>query len=90
MPFSETPLEQLQPFSEQPALCTLDGLTIQNNQNRLSFYGSLNITQDQQGLKLAKQMQALLDHVVDLLAKQPDLPEKIDSPLIEDVDNPFL
>ncbi len=87
---SEVTVENFKAFSGQPALCSLDGMAIENNQNRVSLYGSLNITQDRQGLALAKQMQALLDHVVNQLQQQHDLPEKIENTGTEEVNNPFL
>lgn len=88
--FNEIELKDFEPFAECASLCSLDGLTIENNQDRLSLYGSLNIAQDQQGLAQAQALKALLEQVISHLQAQQDLPEKLDYPPEEEVDNPFL
>jgi hypothetical protein len=88
--FNEIELKDFEPFAERASLCSLDGLTIENNQDRLSLYGSLNIAQDQQGLAQAQALKALLEQVISHLQAQQDLPEKLDYPPEEEVDNPFL
>lgn len=88
--FNEVALEQFVAFTAQASLCSLGGLTIENNQDRLSLYGSLNIAQDQQGLAQAQALKALLEQVISHLQAQQNLPEKLDYPPEEEVDNPFL
>lgn len=81
---------QFRPFSDSITSTELDKLTIENQGERMSIYGSLQITADQQGLVLAKALQKLLDDTVNYLEQQ-DLPEHItnDEDDGEEVDNPF-
>ncbi len=88
--FNEITLDRFVPFAEQASLCSLGGMTIENNQDRLSLYGSLNIAQDQQGLAQAQALKALLEQVIGHLQAQENLPEQLDYPPEEEVDNPFL
>lgn len=88
--FNEVSLQAFVPFAEQASLCSLGGLTIENNQDRLSLYGSLNIAEDQAGLAQAQALKALLERVISHLQAQDNLPEQLDYPPEEEVDNPFL
>lgn len=66
----------------------IDDLTIENNGDRFSIYGSANIQFDKKGLFWAKELQGLLEKMVNQLEgmELPDeLPFKDDS----DVENPF-
>ncbi|GAA5001499.1 hypothetical protein GCM10023206_04000 [Acinetobacter puyangensis] len=77
------------PFKDATGSRTIDNLTLENQGERLSIYGSLQITLDQQGLHYAKQLQQLLNEMVDYLEQQT-LPEKLTPPEdAEEVDNPF-
>lgn len=77
-------------FSERAWLLELGKLCIENNQDRLSLYGSLNITQDQQGLAQAQALKQLLEQVIQQLQAQADLPERVEPLPAEEEDNPFL
>lgn len=78
-----------QAFSDHISSSEIDNLTLENQGNRLSIYGSLQITCDQQGLAHAQQLQAVLTQAIHYLQQQ-DLPEKIDQPDdSEEIDNPF-
>ena len=77
-------------FSERAWLVELGKLCIENNQDRLSLYGSLNIAQDQQGLAQAQALKQLLEQIVQQLHAQADLPEHVEPLPEEEVDNPFL
>lgn len=77
-------------FSERAWLVELGKLCIENNQDRLSLYGSLNIAQDQQGLAQAQALKQLLEQIVQQLQAQADLPEHVEPLPEEEVDNPFL
>lgn len=77
------------PFKDATGSRTIDNLTLENQGERLSIYGSLQITLDQQGLHYAKQLQQLINETVDYLEKQA-LPKKLTPPEdAEEVDNPF-
>ncbi|MCH4248103.1 MAG: hypothetical protein LKF82_09770 [Acinetobacter populi] len=77
------------PFKDATASLTIDNLTLENQGERLSIYGSLQITRDQQGLRDAKQLQQILNETVYDLEQQT-LPEKLTPPEdAEEIDNPF-
>ncbi|OUY09077.1 hypothetical protein [Acinetobacter populi] len=77
------------PFKDATASITIDNLTLENQGERLSIYGSLQITRDQQGLRDAKQLQQILNETVHYLEQQT-LPEKLTPPEdAEEIDNPF-
>jgi hypothetical protein len=77
------------PFADSTSSFQLDELTFENQGERMSIYGSVQITLDQQGLKLAKALQQILNATVDYLEQQ-DLPERITPPDdAEELDNPF-
>ena len=65
-------------------------LTLENDLDRVSIYGNLQIHKDQQGLAAAKKLQALLNDIVTHLEAEADLPEKLEYPDVDEVENPFL
>ena len=65
-------------------------LTLENDLDRVSIYGNLQIHKDQQGLAAAKKLQALLNDIVTQLEAEADLPEKLEYPDADEVENPFL
>lgn len=76
-------------FSDSSSSYTLDNLTFENQGDRLSIYGSLQITEDQQGLAFAQQLADILQQTIKYLEQQ-DLPEQITSPEDpEEMTNPF-
>lgn len=79
-------------FKNEAETQTLHGLTLENRLDRVSLYGSLDITHDAAGLGLALQLKALLDGVVAVLSTEQAsgaLPEKISLKASETVANPF-
>ena len=64
-------------------------LTLENDLDRVNLYGNLQITKDQEGLKVAKVLQALLNDIVNHLENTPDLPEKLERDDEDGVENPF-
>lgn len=64
-------------------------MTIEDNGDRVSLYGSLNISRDQLGLKQAKDLRAILDQVIGELEAQTDLPEQLAVLQAKVVKNPF-
>lgn len=78
-----------QAFKDNSASLDIGGLTLENNEERVSIYGSLNIGRDQQGLQQAKQLQGILAEMVNYLEQQ-DLPAQIETFTPKAVKNPFL
>ncbi len=78
----------LPPFENESSVLTIGGLTLENRTDRVSIYGSLDLTRDKVGLELARTLKANLDAVVTKLESE-HLPEKIGQASVVKVDNPF-
>ncbi|WP_026472149.1 hypothetical protein [Alkanindiges illinoisensis] len=78
-----------QAFKDNSASMDIGGLTLENNEERVSIYGSLNIGRDQQGLQQARQLQGILADMVSYLEQQ-DLPAQIEAFTPKAAKNPFL
>lgn len=76
------------PFGNEAEQAEIDGMTIENRVDRISLYGSLEITKDKAGLEKAIQLSGLLNRIVGELVGA-DLPEKIITTPTTPVDNPF-
>ena len=68
---------------------SIHDLTLENDVDRVSIYGNLQIQKDQAGLAAAKALQAYLNDIVQHL-ESLDLPEKLETQDAEEVENPFL
>ena len=77
------------PFEGGDESQAIQDLTLENDIDRISIYGNLQIAKDQEGLAKAKMLQGLLNDVVNYLEAQADLPLKQDPPEAEEVENPF-
>ena len=66
----------------------IDDLTIENRLDRIALYGSLQITKDQAGLKLARELKELIDATVAVLQNE-DLPDHVPLTPTEKIENPF-
>jgi hypothetical protein len=63
-------------------------LTVENRLDRISIYGSLELTKDKEGLQYAYELKLVVDAAIEVL-KKTDLPDKIEVSATESVDNPF-
>ena len=82
-------MKTIDPFANESESLQIDDLTIENRTDKVSLYGSIDITRDKRGLELARSIKALLDSIVKRLS-QEDLPESIPPPQnIDTVKNPF-
>jgi len=82
-------MESIDPFANESESLEIDDLTIENRTDKVSLYGSIDITRDKRGLELARALKHLFDSVVKKLS-QEDLPESIPPPQnIDEVKNPF-
>lgn len=81
--------DTFQPFADDKSL-TIGGLTIENDADRIAFYGSADITRDKLGREQAQKLKAVLDAICVALASDATLPDKIAGPDKPDrVRNPF-
>lgn len=79
-------------FKNEAETHLLQGLNIENRLDRVSLYGSLDLTHDAAGLALALKLKALLDGVVEVLSSEQAsgvLLEKISLQASDEVANPF-
>jgi hypothetical protein len=82
-------METIDPFANESESLQIDDLTIENRTDKVSIYGSIDITRDKPGLKLARRMKLLMDSIVERLSHE-DLPESIPPPQnIDEIKNPF-
>ncbi|QQZ28793.1 hypothetical protein HMY34_08530 [Thiothrix subterranea] len=79
-------------FNNEAEVYQLQAFTIENRLDRVSLYGSLDITHDVQGLALALELKQWLDGMVVALntaQASGNLPEKITINSGDQVENPF-
>jgi hypothetical protein len=78
----------LKPFENETDSLGIDDMTIENRLDSIALYGSMQITRDAAGLKLAREMKDLLDRIVATLERE-DLPDHISIKPSDSVKNPF-
>jgi hypothetical protein len=78
----------INPFRNESESLQIGDLTVENRIDRISIFGSIDITRDKEGLTLARQLKEVLDLTMAELEKE-ELPERIALALLETVDNPF-
>ncbi len=67
----------------------IDNLTVDNRLDRISLYGSLDITKDQIGLEHALKLKRVIDASIEALKRDKHLPERIELEKRDTVENPF-
>ncbi|MCE6236828.1 hypothetical protein Q5M44_10520 [Acinetobacter pittii] len=77
------------PFEKGTESSAIEDLTLENDVDCVSIYGNLQITKDKVGLEQAKALQSFVNDVVAALEKE-ELPEKIERPAEQEINNPFL
>lgn len=55
----------------------IDNFTVENKFDRISFYGSLEITKDIAGLEHALKLKRIIDAAIDALKRDKQLPDSI-------------
>jgi hypothetical protein len=66
----------------------LQGLTIENRIDRISVYGSIDLTLDKQGLAATRILKEIIDQTLVVL-ERTDLPDRVELQPVETIDNPF-
>lgn len=82
-------MSTFKPYQNEADSITLDELTIENRLDKISVYGSIELTKDKNGLQYAKQLKELIDAAVAALEAEKNLPDCITIKPTEKVDNPF-
>ncbi|GAB7127317.1 hypothetical protein JCM19000A_18240 [Silvimonas sp. JCM 19000] len=77
------------PYANEADALQLAEFNIENRLDRVSLFGSLDLTRDQTGLQHALRLQALLNDVVRALQAETELPQQVAQADIETGPNPF-
>jgi len=73
-------VKTITPFANEADSVGIGDLTIENRLDRISIYGSLDLTRDKQGLEHARTLKALVDNIVRILEADKKLPDKLPPP----------
>ncbi len=76
------------PFANEADALAIGGLSIEHRVDRISIYGSLDITRDREGLVHAEMLKSLIDDIV-VAMKGEHLPAAISIKPPEQISNPF-
>jgi len=79
---------KIAPFANETDSLSIGELTVENRLDRISIYGSIDITRDKEGLALAETLQTLFNDIISSM-KEGDLPDKISIKPSDSVSNPF-
>ena len=79
---------KIAPFANETDSLSIGELTIENREDRISIYGSIDITRDKEGLGNAEILQTLFNDIVASMNAET-LPDKISIKPAENVPNPF-
>lgn len=76
------------PFKNESDCLQIGELNIENRLDRISIFGSIDITLDKNGLEVALELKSIIDSALVEMGKS-DLPDMIATVPVEIVDNPF-
>jgi len=85
--------QSISAFANEAESMAVGGLTIENRTDRVSLYGSIDITRDAAGLIVAETLKSVLDDIVAVLTKERasnTLPERVPGGSSDEVPNPFV
>lgn len=66
-------MSNFKPFKNEEDALMIDDLTIENRLDRVSLYGSVQLTRDRTGLQQARQLKEVVDAVVAALEAEKSL-----------------
>lgn len=73
-------MKDFTPYANESDALSIGGLNIENRLDRVSMYGSVDLTRDQAGLKSARALHTVLTDVVAALEAEKDLPASVPEP----------
>ena len=82
-------MSDFRPYADESDVLTLGNLAIENRVDRVTLQGDVELTRDQRGLALAKQLKAVIDATVKALEADKALPEAVETIKPRRVKNPF-
>ena len=77
------------PYQNEEQSLAIDELTVENRLDRISVYGTVELTKDKTGLQHAKALKEVIDAVVAALEQDKHLPEHVEVKPTDKVKNPF-
>lgn len=77
-------------FENETESFSIGAMTVENRLDRVSIYGSLDITKDKEGLENALKLKRIIDSSIDALRRNKNLPQRIEVLQTDSVDNPFI
>lgn len=83
-----TSKRRFDPFANEAQVVTIGRLMVENRLDRVTLSGDVDLTADQPGLAMARDLHALLGDIVRRLEARP-LPDALPPPRVTTVDNPF-
>ena len=83
------PTQPFMAYENETDAFQIDSLTIENRLDRISIYGSLDLTKDRHGLESALKLKRIIDASIDALKRDKNLPDQITTVPSESVENPF-
>jgi len=82
--------KSFQAYQNESDIFTIENdFTVENRLDRISLYGSLELTKDKQGLQNAYELKRVVDAAIEVL-KKADLPDRVEAKATDSEDNPFL
>lgn len=78
----------IKPFANESDCLQIGGITIENRVDRVSIFGSIDITRDKEGLAAARELKSVLDLTLAEL-ESAELPDKVILKPAKTVKNPF-
>lgn len=78
----------IQPFQNEEEVVIISKLTIENRLDRVSIYGSIDITRDKQGQEYLFELKRQIDAIMDQMENE-ELPERVETLEAREVNNPF-
>ena len=82
-------MRHFKPYANESDVIRIGALDIENRTDRVAITGDVVLTRDQAGLALARELQALLQQVVQALEAQATLPLTVETNPAQSVKNPF-
>lgn len=78
----------IRPFKKESECLQIGSLTVENRIDRVSIFGSVDITRDKVGLAAARELKSILDLTLTEL-ESAELPDKVTLKPAKTVKNPF-
>lgn len=70
-------MSAIHPFQNESEAVEIGDLKVENRQDRIQIYGTLQVTRDGAGLRDALALQRIVNATVAALQAEPDLPERL-------------